>query len=92
MPITESAKKALRNSKRKRGFNMARKSTLTGSIKNFRKLITAGKVDEAKKIFSTVEQAIDKAAKTNLIKSNNANRKKSRLRALLAKSVTKSAK
>ncbi len=64
---------------------MVRKNVLNSSIKNFRKLITAGKVDEAKKVFSTVEQAIDKAAKTNLVKFNNASRKKSRLRALLKK-------
>jgi len=89
MPITESAKKALRNSKRKRGFNLARKETLTGSIKTFKKLIVAGKAEEAVKMFSTVEQAIDKAAKTNLIKANNASRKKSRLKAVLSKALAK---
>jgi ribosomal protein S20 len=85
MPITESAKKALRNSSRKRGFNLARKSALTGSIKKFRKMITAGQLTEAKAFYSTVEQAIDKASKTNLIKANNGSRKKSRLKALLNK-------
>ena len=88
MPITESAKKALRNSNRKRGFNLARKATLNDAIKKFRKLIAAGKVADAKKMFGTVEQAIDKAAKTNLIKDNNAGRKKSRLFALLKKQTT----
>jgi len=68
---------------------MARKSAVTGSIKNFRKLIASGKIDEAKKLFSSVEQSIDKAAKTNLIKANNASRKKSRLRALLIKASAK---
>lgn len=83
MPITESAKKALRNSRRKRGFNLARKITLAESIKKFKKLAMAGQIDEAERFFPSVEQAIDKAAKTNLIKDNNAGRKKSRLRALL---------
>jgi small subunit ribosomal protein S20 len=87
MPITESAKKALRNSRRKRGFNTERKSALTGSIKSFKKLIVAGKAAEALKMLPTVEQAIDKAAKTNLIKDNNAGRKKSRLRAMLARAT-----
>ncbi len=89
MPITTSAKKALRNSRRKRDFNMARKTTLTNSIKKFRKLVTAGKIDEAKKMMPEVEQAIDKASKTNLIKKNNASRKKSRLQALLKKGAVK---
>lgn len=88
MPITTSAKKALRNSRRKRVFNMARKETLTAAIKKFRKLVTTGKIDEAKKMMSEVDQAIDKAAKTNLIKGNNADRKKSRLAALLKKHTT----
>jgi small subunit ribosomal protein S20 len=89
MPITTSAKKALRNSRRKRDFNMARKTTLTSTIKKFRKLVTAGKIDEAKKMMPEVSQAIDKAAKTNLIKDNNAGRKKSRLAALLKKGSSK---
>ena len=87
MPITESAKKALRNSSRKREFNLARKTTLSTLVKKFRKLVVAGKIDEAKKMFPEVEQAIDKAAKTNLIKANNASRKKSRLAIYLNKSA-----
>jgi len=66
---------------------MARKTALSGSIKKFKKLIVAGKIDEAKKMVSVVEQAIDKAAKTNLIKANNASRKKSRLSAYLTKNA-----
>lgn len=68
---------------------MARKTALTNSIKKFRKLVIAGKIDEAKKMMPEVEQAIDKASKTNLIKKNNASRKKSRLQALLKKSAVK---
>lgn len=88
MPIIESAKKALRNSRRKRGFNLARKTTMADSIKKFRKLVAAGQIAEAKQFFPTVEQAIDKASKTHLIKDNNAGRKKSRLRALLNKQTS----
>ncbi len=85
MPITESAKKALRNSRRKRSFNIDRKDILTGSIKKFRKMIATGQVKEAKAFYATVVQAIDKASKTKLIKANNGSRKKSRLTALLNK-------
>ncbi len=89
MPITTSAKKALRSSRRKREFNMARKEAMTTAVKKFRKLVTAGKIDEAKKMISTVDQTIDKAAKTNLIKKNNASRIKSRLAAMLKKASGK---
>ncbi len=89
MPITESAKKALRNSSRKRGFNIARKSALGDSIKKFRKLVAEGKVADAQKMFATVQQAVAKAAKTNLIKSNTASRKVARLAALLKKASVK---
>ena len=67
---------------------MARKTALTDSVKKFKKLVVAGNIAEAKKFFPMVEQAIDKAAKTNLIKDNNAGRKKSRLFAFMNKPVT----
>ena len=63
---------------------------MINAIKKFRKLVTTGKIDEAKKMVAEVTQAIDKAAKTNLIKANNASRKKSRLAALLKKHSQKS--
>lgn len=85
MPITESAKKALRNSRRKRGFNAARKEAMSGAIKSFKKLVMAKKLKEAMELLPKVDQAIDKAAKTNLIKANSASRKKSRLKIMLAK-------
>lgn len=66
---------------------MARKNTLSDTTKKFKKLIAAGKAEEAKDLYSKVEQAIDKAAKTNLIKKNTADRKKSRLSAFLKKSL-----
>lgn len=85
MPITQSAKKAVRNSSRKRDFNLARKTTLNTLVKKIKKLGTEGKIDEAKKIFSEVQQAIDKAAKTNLIDKNTASRKKARIAKLFKK-------
>lgn len=68
-------------------FNSARKNTLNDSIKKFKKLATGGNVSEASKILSSVEQAIDKASKTGLIKNNTASRKKSRLQALLKRTL-----
>lgn len=85
MPITTSAKKALRASKRKRVFNLRRKNVLQDETKKVRKLIAGGKKDEAAKILPSVFQAIDKAAKRGVIKKNTASRVKSRIAQALAK-------
>jgi len=79
MPITSSAKKALRSSKRKKVFNLRRKNEMQSVIKEYKKLVSAQKVDEAKKLIPKLQKAIDKSVKTGLIKKNTASRKKSRL-------------
>jgi len=79
MPITTSAKKALRGSKKKRVFNLRRKNEMQSVIKEYKKLILAKKTDEAKKLIPKLQKAIDKAEKRGIIKKNNASRKKSRL-------------
>lgn len=79
MPITTSAKKALRSSKKKRLFNLKRKNDMQAVIKEYKKLISAKKVDEAQKLIPKLQKAIDKAKKRGVIKGNNAARKKSRL-------------
>jgi small subunit ribosomal protein S20 len=85
MPITSSAKKALRGSKRKRVFNTRRKNAMQTVVKNARKLIAAGQKGEAEKALPETYKAIDKAAKRGVIKPNTAARKKSRLAAALKK-------
>lgn len=79
MPIIKSAKKALRGSKRKRTFNLKRKSAMANAIKEYKKLLAERKLNEAEKMLPSLQQAIDKAAKSGIIKPNNAARKKSRL-------------
>lgn len=79
MPITSSAKKALRASKKKQLFNLRRKNEMQSVIKQYKKLISAKKTDEAKKLIPRLQKAIDKAAKRGVIKKNTASRKKSRL-------------
>ncbi len=83
MPITTSAKKALRSAAKKRAFNLRRKSAVADVVKEMKKLALAGKKAEARALFAKVAQAIDKAAKRGVIKKNAAARKKSRLSALL---------
>lgn len=87
MPITQSAKKALRGSKRKRVFNIRRKDAVSEVIKNIRKLVSEKKVAEAKAMLPSTYKAIDKASKIGYIKKNNASRKKSRISALIKKAA-----
>ena len=84
MPITSSAKKALRASKKKQVFNLRRKEKMKDMIKQYKKLIDAKKADEAKKMLPLLQKAIDKSLKGGVIKGNNAARKKSRLMKKLA--------
>lgn len=83
MPITQSAKKALRQNIRRRKKNIERKTALKAVIKQYKKLLVADKKDEAKQFLSQVYKKLDKAAKVNLIKKNKASRLKSRLSRLL---------
>ena len=85
MPITQSAKKALRGSKRKRVFNIRRRDAVSEVIKKIKKLVTEKKMTEAKAMLPSVYKAIDKSAKIGYIKKNNASRKKSRLSLLVKK-------
>ena len=85
MAITSSAKKALRASKRKRVFNLAKKEQVSKTIKQFKKLIAAKDMKGAEKMFPQVQKVLDKATKTGLLKKNNSSRKKSRLSAMLTK-------
>jgi small subunit ribosomal protein S20 len=79
MPITSSAKKALRVSARKKLINDRRTKTLKDSEKKITKLVASKKTNEAKKLLASAYQAIDKAAKRGVIKKNTASRKKSKL-------------
>ena len=79
MAITSSAKKAIRNHSRKRVYNVRRMTTMRGAMKEIRKLVVDKKTDEANALLPKAYKAIDKAAKTGVIKQNTAARKKSRL-------------
>lgn len=80
MPITKSAKKALRQNKRREAKNKIYKNKMKGLIKDIRILALEKKKEEAKKLLPQVYKILDKSAKENIIKKNTASRKKSRLR------------
>lgn len=79
MPITKSAKKDLRQNRRRRVFNLRRLKKMKELIKQTRQLIQENKKDEALKLLPQTYQAIDKAAKRGVINKITAGRKKSRL-------------
>jgi small subunit ribosomal protein S20 len=89
MPITSSAKKALRASKHKRVYNQRRKESLSDVVKKVKKFVSDKNTKEAVALLAQAYKAIDKAAKTNLIKKNAASRKKSRLAKLVKKASAK---
>lgn len=87
MPITTSAKKALRQNKTRHTRNVVKKEAYKKSVVDFRKLVAAKKFDEAAKALPIAFKALDKAAKTNVIEKNKASRLKSRLAQLINRST-----
>lgn len=83
VPITKSAKKALRQNKKRQKRNIGRKKSLKDIIKNIQVLISENKNEEALKLLPKAYKIIDKSAKTGLIKKNTAARKKSRMTKLI---------
>ncbi|PIR01803.1 MAG: 30S ribosomal protein S20 [Candidatus Nealsonbacteria bacterium CG_4_9_14_0_2_um_filter_37_38] len=83
MPITESAKKAIRQSLKRRKRNLIYKNKTKSLIKEVKKLVSQNKIKEAKNLLPQVYKTLDKAAKVGVIKKNTAARKKSRLTKLI---------
>jgi len=86
MPITSSAKKALRQNQTRRVRNIVKKENYKKAVTGFRKLVVAKKLEDALKALPAVFKALDKAAKTKVIEKNKASRLKSRLSQLIARS------
>jgi small subunit ribosomal protein S20 len=87
MPNTSSAKKALRQSARRRTRNTSLKNRYKKSVKEFRGLVVDKNIGDAQAKLTSVFQILDKAAKNNVIKKNKANRLKSRAAHLIARST-----
>lgn len=85
MAITKSAKKAQRQSVKRRLGNLQYKKEIKEALKQVRILAAAKKTEELKKILPQVYKALDKAAKVGVIKKNNASRRKSRISKFAAK-------
>ena len=85
MPITKSAKKALRQNVKRKARNIIYKKKMRGLIKEVRVLVSDKKEKEAKKLLPRVYKILDKAAKAGVIKKNTASRKKARITKLINK-------
>ena len=84
MPNTKSAKKNLRTNGERRLRNRIRKSRIRTCVTKLNEKIAAGDVDAAKAALSACFSELDRAAKTNVIHRNTADRKKQRLAARVA--------
>jgi len=85
MIITKSAKKALRQSKRRRVRNIQKKKKIRKILKEIKKLVTEKKTKEARALLPQAYKLLDKAAKIGLIKENTVARKKSRITKLVSR-------
>ncbi len=85
MPITKSAKKAMRGSRRKRAVNLRRKKAVREEWKELKNMVAKGETKKTAAQLSAVYQAIDKSWKLGIIKKSAAARKKSQA----AKSLNK---
>ena len=85
MPIKSSAKKALRQTKKRTLANQTVKTNIKDLEKKLVKEITAKNISGIKPAAAVLVQAWDKAVKNNIISRNTAARKKSRLQKIINK-------
>lgn len=81
--VRKSAVKTQRNSEKARVRNKACKNALATKEKKFRAAAAGEDKKEALELYKAQCSALDKAAKVGIIHKNKANRKKSRLAALI---------
>ena len=67
MAIIKSAKKAIRQNKRRRVQNLVYKNKIKNLIKEVRVLVLAKKIKEAKDLLPAIYEALDKSAKVGVI-------------------------
>lgn len=84
MPITKSAKKALRQTEKRQKRNLDKKEVYKELLKKIEKAASEGKRSDIVALMPAFSKAVDKAAKTHVIAKNKASRLKSRV-ARLAK-------
>lgn len=79
MPVIKSAKKALRQARKREAQNKLVKAAIKESVKFLHKAIDSGDRAQIQTLLPTAYKKIDKAAKRGLVHQNTAARQKSRL-------------
>lgn len=77
MPITSSAKKALRQNKKRKLHNLYYKTKIKNLMKKRLSFVGEGKTAELKGLLPSLYKALDKAVKVGVLKKNTAARRKS---------------
>ena len=85
MPITKSAKKAVRQNAKRKKRNLGYKKKMKSLEKEAMLLISQKKIKEIKELLPKIYKAVDKSAKKGVLKKNTAGRKKSRIANLINK-------
>ncbi|MDP2631725.1 MAG: 30S ribosomal protein S20 [Candidatus Uhrbacteria bacterium] len=85
MPNLRNAKKALRQSEKRADRNKIVREEIHSMRRHFRKLLEAGKLEDATKMVPDLYKKLDKAVVKNVFKKNKSARIKSRLSVNLAK-------
>lgn len=85
MPVTKSAKKSLRQDKKRTLKNLGEKRKIKDLFKKTLKALEANETDKVKDLMRQFQKAIDKAVKHGWLKRNTGDRKKSRLAARVRK-------
>lgn len=75
----------MRQSAKRRDYNIAVKTKFKSAVKEVRKFIAEGKKKEAEEAMKNAMSQLDKASKKKTILKNSASRKKSRLAKAIAK-------
>lgn len=78
MPITKSAKKALRQNKKRRLHNLRYKTKIKTLMKKGLSFAEEGKIEDLKRLVPSLYKAFDKAVKVGILKKNTAARRKSK--------------
>lgn len=84
MPNTKSAERRMRSSARRQQQNQSAKSRVKTLEKKYLVAVASGKREEATTAYRALSSALDRSAKTGVLHTNLARRKKSRLGVRLA--------
>ncbi|MCK4815806.1 30S ribosomal protein S20 [bacterium] len=90
MPQRRTAKKDLRQNKKRQQRNLEAKQSVKQAIKKLRKAVDSKDASTREKALAEVYKILDKTASKKIIHRNKASRKKSRLAKLLKKTTSES--